>query len=44
MPIAALYGGAPARFIRELKEYQWWDRAETDTPPVPFDDEKFRVE
>jgi acetyltransferase-like isoleucine patch superfamily enzyme len=44
MPISALYGGAPARFIRELKEYQWWDRAQTITPPVPFDDEKFRVE
>ena len=44
MPISALYGGAPARFIREVKEYQWWDRAETYTPSIPFDDEKFRLE
>jgi len=44
MPISALYGGAPARFIREIKEYEWWDRAQTNTPPVPFDDEKFRVD
>jgi acetyltransferase-like isoleucine patch superfamily enzyme len=44
MPISALYGGAPARFIREIKENQYWDRAHTHTPPVPFDDEKFRVE
>jgi len=42
MPISALYGGVPARFIREINEYQWWDRAETYTPSVPFDDEKFR--
>ena len=44
MPISALYGGTPARFIREVKEYQWWDRAETYTPSIPFDDEKFRLE
>jgi acetyltransferase-like isoleucine patch superfamily enzyme len=44
MPASALYGGAPARFIRELKENQWWDRAYTHTPPVPLNDEKFRVE
>jgi acetyltransferase-like isoleucine patch superfamily enzyme len=44
MPISGLYGGAPARFIREIKEYQWWDRAYSHTPAVPFDDEKFRVE
>jgi acetyltransferase-like isoleucine patch superfamily enzyme len=44
MPIAALYGGAPARFIRELNEYRWWGRAETYTPPIAFDDEKFRLE
>jgi hypothetical protein len=44
MPASGLDGGAPARFIREIKEYQWWDRAYSYTPPVPFDDEKFRVE
>jgi hypothetical protein len=44
MPASGLDGGAPARFIREIKEYQWWDRAYNCTPPVPFDDEKFRVE
>lgn len=44
MPISALYGGAPARFIREIKGYQWWDRAEPYTPSIPFDDTKFRLE
>jgi acetyltransferase-like isoleucine patch superfamily enzyme len=24
MPASALYGGVPARFIREIKENQWW--------------------
>ena len=44
MPASSLYGGTPARCIQEIKEYQWWDRAQAHTPPVPFDDEKFRVE
>jgi acetyltransferase-like isoleucine patch superfamily enzyme len=44
MPISALYGGAPARFIREIKEYQWWDRTQPNTPAIPFDDEKFRLD
>jgi acetyltransferase-like isoleucine patch superfamily enzyme len=44
MPAFGLYGGAPARLIRELKELEWWDSAQTNTPPVPFDDEEFRVE
>jgi acetyltransferase-like isoleucine patch superfamily enzyme len=44
MPVSGLYGGAPARFIREIKENQWWDRADNFTPAVPFDDEKFRLE
>lgn len=44
MPISGLYGGSPARFIREIKDYRWWDRANTHTPPSPFDDEKFRLE
>ncbi|MGA7051841.1 MAG: hypothetical protein WBZ37_11290, partial [Mycobacterium sp.] len=43
-PVSSLYGGAPARLIREIKEAQWWDRAHTNTPVVEFDDEKFRVE
>jgi acetyltransferase-like isoleucine patch superfamily enzyme len=44
MPVSGLYGGTPARLIREIKEYEWWDRAQTNTLPAPFDDEKFRVE
>ncbi len=44
MPISGLYGGTPARFMREIKEYQWWDRAQAHTPPAPFGDEQFRVE
>jgi acetyltransferase-like isoleucine patch superfamily enzyme len=44
MPVSGLYGGAPARFIREIKKLEWWDRTDPTTPVVPFDDEKFRVE
>lgn len=44
MPVAGLYGGVPARFIREIKESVVWDRADSFTPVVPFDDEKFRVD
>jgi acetyltransferase-like isoleucine patch superfamily enzyme len=44
MPASSLYGGAPARCIQGIKELEWWHRAQTNTPPVPFDDEKFRVE
>ncbi|BBZ22077.1 acyltransferase [Mycolicibacter hiberniae] len=44
MPACGLYGGAPAHFIREIEGLQWWDRAETNTPVVPFDDEKLRAE
>lgn len=44
MPVCGLYAGAPARFIREIKELEWWDRADTNTPVAPFDDEKLRAE
>lgn len=44
MPACGLYGGAPARFIREIKDYKFWDRACSDTPPEPFDDKKFLAE
>ena len=41
MPISRLYGGAIARFTREIKRSEFWDRAAIDTPPVPFDDGTF---
>lgn len=44
MPISSLYGGTPARFIKELKDFQWWDRPEVLTPAAPFDDTVFRTE
>ncbi len=44
MPISGLYGGSPARFIREIKGFEWWDRADTHTPAAAFDDAKFRLE
>jgi len=43
MPASSLYGGAPARFIRELNEIDWWDRAETNTAVAPFDDAKLQL-
>jgi acetyltransferase-like isoleucine patch superfamily enzyme len=44
MPTSSLYGGAPARFIREIKRSEFWDRTDIDTPPAPFDDAKFRLD
>lgn len=43
MPVSGLYGGAPARFIREITEAQWWARDDAYTAAIPFDDKKFRV-
>jgi hypothetical protein len=42
MPTHALYGGVPARFLREIKDFTWWDRTVTDTDATPFDDAEFR--
>ncbi|MDD7811219.1 hypothetical protein [Mycolicibacter sinensis] len=42
MPIAALYGGVPARLIRQIEKSAVWDRAENYTEVTPFDDERFR--
>ena len=44
MPVSSLYGGTPARCIRELKELKWWDRTCSHTAAAPFEDEKFRAE
>jgi len=44
MPVSSLYGGAPARCIREVKKLEFWDRTYNYMPVVPFDDESFRVE
>ena len=37
MPISRLYGAAAPRFIREIKQSEYWDRAAIDTPPGPFE-------
>ncbi len=39
-----LYAGAPAKYIRELKDFAWWDRTESITWPGPFDDTVLRAE
>lgn len=39
-----LYAGAPAKFVRELKDFAWWDRTESITWPGPFDDATLRAE
>ena len=44
LPPSGLYGGAPARFIREVKDFAWWHRDSYYTPVSAFDDSKFRAE
>jgi acetyltransferase-like isoleucine patch superfamily enzyme len=44
MPASGLYGGSPARFIKERDKSDWWDRADVHTPVTAFDDEKFRLQ
>jgi acetyltransferase-like isoleucine patch superfamily enzyme len=44
MPVSGLYGGVPARFIREIKRSGFWDRAYNFASVAPFDDEKFDME
>jgi acetyltransferase-like isoleucine patch superfamily enzyme len=39
-----LYAGAPARFVRELADFAWWDRKEFITWPGQFDDSDLRAE
>jgi acetyltransferase-like isoleucine patch superfamily enzyme len=43
-PTSGLYAGAPARFIREVKEFDWWTRDSYNTPVTAFDDAKFRLD
>jgi acetyltransferase-like isoleucine patch superfamily enzyme len=44
MQTHGLYAGAPARFVRELKDFAFWDRAVWYTAPTPFDDSEFKAE
>ncbi|MBV8787812.1 MAG: hypothetical protein JOZ00_14140 [Mycobacterium sp.] len=44
LPESGLYGGSPARFIKERDRSDWWDRPDIHTPVVAFDDTKFRLE
>jgi acetyltransferase-like isoleucine patch superfamily enzyme len=39
-----LYAGAPARFVRELSDFAFWDREVWFTAPKPFDDTHFKTE
>ena len=44
MPTHGLYAGAPARHVRELKDFKWWDREVFYCEETPFDDTKFKDE
>jgi acetyltransferase-like isoleucine patch superfamily enzyme len=39
-----LYAGAPARYVRELKDFAFWDREVWYTAPKPFDDTNLKDE
>jgi acetyltransferase-like isoleucine patch superfamily enzyme len=43
-PPSGLYGGTPARFIKEIKNFAWWDRDTYDTQVTAFDDRVFQVD
>jgi len=44
MPAKTLYGGSPARPLKEIDNLAWWAREDYNTPPTPFDDTKFRLD
>jgi acetyltransferase-like isoleucine patch superfamily enzyme len=44
LPKSGLYAGAPARFVKEIKDLVWWDRDSYHTPVTAFDDEKFQLD
>lgn len=39
-----LYAGAPAKFVRELKDFEFWNRTVFYTKETAFDDSAFRKE
>lgn len=39
---SGLYAGVPARFVKEIKDFTWWDRECSYTAVTAFDDKKFR--
>lgn len=41
LPEQALYAGVPAKFVRAVEGFTWWDRDNYYTPVEPFDDAKF---
>lgn len=43
-PRAGLYGGVPAKFIRELPELGWWKDDDVVRPVKPFNDEMFDLD
>ncbi|BBY28623.1 acyltransferase [Mycolicibacterium sediminis] len=44
LPESGLYAGVPARFIREVTDFEWWDRDSYNTPVMEFDDAKFQLD
>jgi acetyltransferase-like isoleucine patch superfamily enzyme len=44
MPGNTLYAGAPAKAIRHIEDFAWWERTTYATPVTPFDDAQFRPE
>lgn len=43
-PVSGLYAGVPARFVREIDHFEWWDRDSYNTPVTDFDDQQFRLD
>lgn len=44
LPKSGLYAGVPARFVKEIKYFAWWDRDFYYTPVRAFDDKKFQLD
>lgn len=44
LPKSSLYAGAPARFVKEVKDVAWWDRDSYHTAVTAFDDKEFQLD
>lgn len=44
MPVSMLYAGIPARPVKPIDGFDWWDRTSVHTEVTAFDDTQFRLE
>jgi acetyltransferase-like isoleucine patch superfamily enzyme len=44
VPKSGLYGGTPARYIKELQDFAWWHRDTYDTQVTAFDETPFQLD